>query len=67
MIQALPMKRGPKRKDTLLARLEAVPVKGEILLDNENQRNRALKFGRETRRFFVTRSFNGKILLWRAT
>ena len=66
-MNVMELKRGPKRQDSLLSRLEKVPVKGEILLDNDSQRNRALKFARETRRFFVTRAYMGKILLWRAS
>ena len=42
------------RKDGLLSRLERIPVKGEIILESENARNRALKFARENRRMFIT-------------
>jgi hypothetical protein len=61
------MNTGPKRKDTLLNRLERIPVKGELILATQNQRNRALKFGRENRRFFITRQTAKGILLWRAS
>jgi hypothetical protein len=61
------LKCGPKRQTNFLDLIEKIPVKGEMLLDNDNQRNRALKFARENRRMFVTRAYKGKILLWRAS
>ena len=61
------MKCGPKRQDSLLSRLERIPVKGETILESENHRNRALKFARENRRMFITRQTAKGILLWRAS
>ena len=61
------MKRGPKYQDSLLKRLGKLPVKGELTLKSESERNRALKFARENRRFFITRQTAKGILLWRAS
>jgi hypothetical protein len=48
--------RGPKRKTDLFDRLERVKVGHEIVLAGENERNRALKFARKRKLFFVTRT-----------
>ena len=56
-----------KRKDGLLSRLERIPVKGTVILESENARNRALKYARENRRMFITRRTAKGILLWRAS
>jgi len=54
-------------REPLASRLEKVPKKGEIYLDNESQLSAARKFARDNRRHFVVRPHRGKILLWRAT
>jgi len=51
------------RKDGLLSRLERIPVKGTVILESENARNRALKYARENRRMFITRRTAKGILL----
>jgi len=61
------MKRGPKRQDSLIAKLEKLGKKDEMILAGESERNRALKWGRENRRFFVTRTHMGVLKLWRCT
>ncbi len=60
------MERGPKRQDDLHDKLEALkPAKG-LILANERERNRALKFGRTRGLFFVSRTTRtGEIKLWR--
>jgi hypothetical protein len=59
-------KPGAPCRDNLHSRLAKLKVKGELTLPNENQRNRALKYARNNRMIFVTRTLlDGKIVLWR--
>jgi hypothetical protein len=59
------VKRGPKRIDELLTKLERLKPIQMLELKDEKERNRALKFAREHGYFFVTRTHKGIIKLWR--
>jgi hypothetical protein len=53
------------RRDDLFCRLEALKPLEATDLQNDKERNRALKFARERGLFFVSRQHKGKLKLWR--
>lgn len=58
-------KKGQFRKDDLFDRLEKLKKNGSILINNENQRNRALKWTRSNRCRLITRKVDGHFTCWR--